>query len=142
MSEHDDHTFNSTRVFVTLLILTALEVGLSLIWNATTKPESWKLIYWAGLGGFAFWKGLLIYMYFMHMKFEGWIVKGLVAPTPILVIIVLAALNPDIVHNSKLVAPLGSMKDAETGEIEPMNDEGYPKHHGGGESEGHGSSGH
>jgi cytochrome c oxidase subunit IV len=57
---------------------------------------------------FAFWKGLLIYTYFMHMKFEGWIVKALIAPTPVLVAIVVFAVMPDVSFNSRLDFPVGS----------------------------------
>jgi hypothetical protein len=66
---------------------------------------------WGGLLVFAFWKGILIYTYFMHMKFEGWIVKCLIAPTPILIAIVLFALMPDIAFNSRLDYPVGSQLD-------------------------------
>lgn len=138
MSDHADHGFNSTRIFIALLILTAIEVLLSFVQVRWTDGIMPKYVYWAALGGFAFWKGLLIYSYFMHMKFEGWIVKGLIAPTPILICVVLFALSPDIVNNDKLVAPLGSMKNDTSGSIDEMSDEEYKerKKHGAAE---HGS---
>jgi cytochrome c oxidase subunit IV len=138
MSDHADHGFNSTRVFLMLLVLTAVEVLLSFVQVRWTDHIMPKYLYWAALGAFAFWKGLLIYAYFMHMKFEGWIVKGLIAPTPILVCVVLFALSPDLVYNEKMVYDLGSMQDAETGQVEPMNDENYPKSHGGHDDHGGG----
>lgn len=139
MSDHEEHGFSSTKVFLMLLALTAIEVLLSLIqvrWMDHPLP---KYVYWAGLGGFAFWKGLLIYSYFMHMKFEGWIVKGLIMPTPILIVVVLAALTPDIARNSKLTAPVGYMVDPSTGVNAQMNDDEYRERHGGGAHEDHGA---
>ena len=130
MSNHEEHGFNSTRIFLILLAATAIEVFLSVVWGWIDRPAEYKYLYWAGLAAFAFWKGLLIYSYFMHMKFEGWIVKGLIVPTPILIIVVLAALTPDIATNHKLVAPIGYMQNPETGVTEQMNDDLYPKSHG------------
>ncbi len=139
MSNHEEHGFNSTRIFLMLLALTAIEVLLSFVQVRWTDGIMPKYVYWAALGGFAFWKGLLIYSYFMHMKFEGWIVKCLIIPTPILIIVVLAALTPDIAVNHKLMAPIGYMVNDDTGVNEQMNDELYPKAHGGHADDGHGS---
>jgi hypothetical protein len=47
----------------------------------------------------------------MHMKFEGWIVKALIAPTPVLIAIVVFALMPDVSNNKQLVYPVGSQID-------------------------------
>jgi len=133
MSDHAEHGFSSTRIFIILLVATAVEVLLSFAWGWIEKPAEYKYVYWAVLGAFAFWKGFLIYSYFMHMKFEGWIVKCLILPTPILIVVVLAALTPDISRNHKLVAPVGYMIDGETGLNEQMNNDEYPRHHGGGD---------
>ncbi len=130
MSDHAEHGFNSTRIFLMLLALTAIEVLLSIIQVHVLDHAIPKPLYWGGLAFFALWKGVLIFNYFMHMKFEGWIVKGLVAPTIFLVIVILAALQPDLVSNDKLVNPLGSMVNEETGVIEPMNDDNYGDAHG------------
>ncbi len=118
----DDHSFNSNKVFFILFLLTAVEVA----WSFIPLPR-WAL--WGGLLVFAFMKGLLIFMYFMHMKFEGWIVKGLIAPTPILILIAVFALMPDVSNNSKLVNPVGAMVDAESGQVTTMNDLEYEKRH-------------
>jgi caa(3)-type oxidase subunit IV len=105
MSDHDPH-FSSNKIFLTLFVLTAVEVGWSLVFH---DSPAW--LKWGGLLVFAFWKGILIYTYCMHMKFEGWIGKCLIAPTPILIAIVLFALMPDIAFNSRLDYPVGSQLD-------------------------------
>jgi len=107
-TEHDAHpTFSANKIFVTLFILTAVEV----LWGAVVFKHSPHLIKWGGLIVFAFWKGIMIYTYFMHMKFEGWIVKALIAPTPFLIAVVVFALMPDVSNNSQLVYPVGSQID-------------------------------
>lgn len=121
MSEaHDEHGFNANKIFITLFILTAVEVG----WSIVFKHHS-HWIKWGALCVFAFWKGMLIYTYFMHMKFEGWIVKALVAPTPILIAILVCALMPDVSFNDKLVYPVGTQLDKSappTGRVTSMLD--------------------
>lgn len=109
-TDHDNHGFNANKIFIILFVLTGVEVAWSLFF---THQPHW--IKWGGLVVFAFWKGILIYTYFMHMKFEGWIVKALVAPTPILIAILLFALMPDVSFNDRLVYPVGTQLD-KTGE--------------------------
>lgn len=133
---HDDGHFDSTKIFWWLFGLTAAEVLLSFIQVRWTDGIMPKYLYWTALGAFAFWKGLLIYTYFMHMKFEGWIVKGLIAPTPILICVAVFALLPDVAFNKKYVTGVGYMVQ-DDGEVEQMSDEHYPKDHGG-----HGDGGH
>ena len=107
-NDHDAHpAFSANKIFITLFILTAAEV----LWGAVLFKHSPHLVKWGGLSVFAFWKGILIYTYFMHMKFEGWIVKCLLAPTPFLIAIVVFALMPDVSNNSNLVYPVGSQID-------------------------------
>lgn len=103
---HDDHGFSANKIFWTLFILTMIEVG----WSVVFKHQA-HWIKWGGLCVFAFWKGLLIFTYFMHMKFEGWLVKALVAPTPILIMILVCALLPDVSLNDRLIYPVGSQLD-------------------------------
>jgi caa(3)-type oxidase subunit IV len=129
------HHFNSTRIFFTLFVLTAVEVT----WSFIPFPK-WAL--WGGLLVFAFWKGLLIFTYFMHMKFEGWVVKALIAPTPVLIAIVVFAITPDVARNDQLIEPVGSQIDPVTGRVvENMGArDGQGGGHGGGdkgEAQGH-----
>src|SRR5689334_11201428 len=124
-SDHGHATFSANKIFVTLFILTAAEV----LWGAFLFKHSGHLVKWGGLIVFAFWKGSLIYTYFMHMKFEGWIVKCLIAPTPILIAVVVFALMPDVSNNDHLVYPVGSQLDKSNqhpGKVVPM--ENAPKH--------------
>lgn len=105
---HDDaHPgFSANKIFVLLFVLTIAEVGWGLGFQ---HSPHW--IKWGGLIAFATWKGIMIYSYFMHMKFEGWIVKALMIPTPFLIAIVIFALMPDVSHNDRLVYPVGSQVD-------------------------------
>jgi heme/copper-type cytochrome/quinol oxidase subunit 4 len=112
MSEQEHAPFSANKIMVTLLILTALEVA----WG-TLIPYDWKFALWGGLLGFAFWKGILIFMYFMHMKFEGWICKALIAPTPFLIAVVFFALLPDVALNERLIHDVGDQLDEVDGTI-------------------------
>jgi caa(3)-type oxidase subunit IV len=96
--------FSAEKVFVALFILTAMEVGWSFL------PFLSTFMLRLGLVIFALWKGYLIFTYFMHMKFEGWVVKGLIAPTLPLVAIVVFATMPDVSMNHKLKYPVGYMR--------------------------------
>ena len=107
-TEHDGHPgFSANKIFVILFALTIAEVA----WGAYLFQHSPHWIKWGGLIVFAFWKGILIYTYFMHMKFEGWIVKSLIAPTPFLIAVVVFALMPDVSKNQQLIYPVGSQID-------------------------------
>ncbi|MEM7516098.1 MAG: cytochrome C oxidase subunit IV family protein [Planctomycetota bacterium] len=128
---HDGLGFNANKVFIILFILTAVEVG----WALIDFPR-WAL--WGGLLTMAFMKGFLIFAYFMHMKFEGWIVKCLIAPTPLLMLIAVFALMPDVSHNSRLVNPVGSMISMEDGTLQQLGEIGQSH---GEEGDGH-DSGH
>ncbi len=110
----DNHKLNSTRVLILLAVLTALEVA----WALWMPVPVWAMR--LGLVGFALWKGYLIFMFFMHMKFEGWIVKGLMVPTVPLMMIVVFANMPDTSFNEHLIYPTGSMADPDGGEVHEL----------------------
>lgn len=123
----ETHGFNTNKIFGMLLLFTLLEVG----WAFLPFPR-WAL--WGGLLIFAYMKGYLIFTYFMHMKFEGWIVKGLMVPTIPLMMIVVFANMPDTSKNGLLVYPLTEQLDAESGSIvvldeteRAMDSPGYKK---------------
>jgi len=111
MSDHAHAEFNANRIFIILFIATALEVA----WGELMPGPNWWV--WGGLIAIAFYKGLLIFQYFMHFKFEGPIVKCLIAPTPILVVVLIFALMPDVGSNSRMDYDLTDMADPITGEI-------------------------
>lgn len=111
MSDHEHPGFDATKIFIALLVLTLVEVGWSFL------PFDGKFFLWGGLLTMAFMKGFLIFSYFMHMKFEGWLVKVLIAPTPFLILVVIFALMPDIGSNSRMDHNLTDMADPETGLI-------------------------
>ncbi len=111
----DDKHFNANRVFVWLLIYTVAEVA----WGYAGDWLGWgRVLLWGGLLLCAAAKGYLILSYFMHFRYEGWIVKGLVAPTPLLVLVILAALNPDVASNKQLDHPIGAKFNDRTSQID------------------------
>ncbi len=107
----DDHQFSADKIFGFLFLYTALEVA----WGTLFDFPRWAI--WGGLLIFAFLKGYLIFTWFMHMKFEGWVVKGLVAPTIPLVAIVLFANMPDTSYNDNMLHNIGDQLDTKTGEV-------------------------
>ncbi|MDA1265725.1 MAG: cytochrome C oxidase subunit IV family protein [Planctomycetota bacterium] len=109
----DNHEFDANKIFIILIIATALEVA----WGWWMPGPNWWV--WGGLISMALYKGLLILQYFMHFKFEGWIVKGLMVPTPILIMVVVFALMPDVAKNSRMDHGLTEMADPD-GEILDM----------------------
>jgi cytochrome c oxidase subunit IV len=115
MSGHDAHKdFNANKIFLWLFIFTAVEVAWGVLGH---KWHVGKPLLWGGLLFFALLKGVLILQYFMHFRFEGWIVKGLIAPTPILIAVILTVLSPDIACNGKLNNNIGTSYDPKSGQI-------------------------
>lgn len=106
MSHGKDLGYSIGKIFLWLFGLTALEVA----WGLFLREPQWLL--WSGLIACMIVKGLLIFMYFMHMKFERWIIWGLIVPTPFLVAVVLFANMPDTVFNEDIrVHPVGYLID-------------------------------
>ncbi|HED64752.1 MAG TPA: hypothetical protein ENJ09_04265 [Planctomycetes bacterium] len=116
MTGEDKH-FDANRIFLGLLVLTALEVGWGVIGGA--EHLGWgKPLLWGGLLVFALLKGWLIASYFMHLRFEGWIVKGLLIPTPVLVLVIMGYVANDIAdEDAPFTHPIGSMLDPATGKV-------------------------
>ncbi len=115
MSGGGHYEFNANKIFGWLILFTAAEVA----WGYAGDYLGWgKLLLWGGLIAFALFKGLYIAIYFMHLKFEGWIVKGLILPTPFLIAVILLFISPDISRNEELVHPIGSMYDPDTGAVQ------------------------
>lgn len=111
MSE-DKTSFSPDKVFLWLFIFTAAEVGYGVLGSGLPK-----MVLWSGLGFFAFLKGWLIVVYFMHLKFEGWVVKSLIVPTPLLILVIWGYISPDVSNSKVLDHPIGSMYDQRTGEV-------------------------
>jgi cytochrome c oxidase subunit IV len=112
--------YSVKKIFIALLALTAIEVA----WGMAL-PHHMRFLLWSGLLICALAKGLLIFMYFMHMRFERWIIWGLIVPTPMLVMIVLAANMPDTAFNDRRDHPVGFRIDA-TGQVVNALDPAHP----------------
>ena len=108
----ESHSFDSFKIFKVLFILTVVEVAWGYMFNSSAR---WLL--WGGLLVCAYFKALLIFQYFMHMKFEGWIVKCLIAPTPLLVVVILVAISPDVSRNKHLLHEVADQLDPVSGQI-------------------------
>ena len=118
--DKDGLGYSIGKIFAALLVLTMVEVG----WGMG-MPHHMRFLLWSGLLICAVAKGLLIFMYFMHMRFERWIVWGLIVPTPVLVMIVLAANMPDTAFNAQRDQPVGFRIDA-TGDVVNALDSKHP----------------
>jgi caa(3)-type oxidase subunit IV len=114
MSDSGHYEFSVDKIFVWLFIFTGLEVGWGYFGDYIGMS---KLPLWGGLIGCAVVKAFLIAAYFMHFKFEGWIVKGLILPTPFLILVIFGYINKDISRNEKLDHPIGSMYDETSGQV-------------------------
>jgi caa(3)-type oxidase subunit IV len=119
MSHGKDLGYSIARIFWALFILTAIEVA----WGMFLREPRWVL--WSGLIICMIVKGLLILMYFMHMRYERMIIWGLILPTPLLVLIVLFANMPDTSFNEQRDHPVGFLID-ETGEVVNALDPEHP----------------
>lgn len=128
-AEHDSKHFSAEKIFFGLFLFTMLEVG----WGLAGKHFSFnRPMLWGGLLFFAFLKGWLIAVYFMHLKFEGWVVKSLILPTPFLIMVIFGYVMPDVADKeTRLVHPVGSEVDPKTGGvIEDMAQGWHPPHAG------------
>src|SRR5262245_12651940 len=129
-AEHDSKHFSAEKIFGGLFLFTMLEVG----WGLAGKHFGFnRPMLWGGLLFFAFFKGWLIAVYFMHLKFEGWVVKSLVLPTPFLIMVIFGYVMPDVADKeTRLKYPVGSEVNPATGEvIVDMHDGWHPPGHGG-----------
>ena len=107
-ANHDSLGYSVFRVFIILFVLTVLEVAWGL--GFASAP---RIVLWGGLLVFAFAKAALIFMYFMHMKYEKVLVWSLIVPTIPLMGIILFALMPDLSFNSQRDYPVGRRIDVE-----------------------------
>lgn len=131
-----DKHFNPEKIFFWLFLFTALEVLWGYAFGVWFHPG--RVILWGGLIGFALVKAILIAQYFMHFKFEGWIIKALIVPTPFLVAYILVMISPDVSRNDHLIEPIGSMYDQEDGTVkEDMAELSHSIEHASGEGGGH-----
>ena len=97
-------------VWAWLLALTALEVFLAYL-------QVPLLVMLLSLIGLSMVKAALIVAYFMHMKFEGWICKVLIAPTIPLMCVVFFALVPDIASNDRMNHEIADQLDPLDGDV-------------------------
>lgn len=103
------------KIFIALFVLTAIEVA----WGMFFREPRWFL--WSGLLICALLKALLIFMYFMHMKFERWLVWSLILPTPLLMLVFFGYITKDVAFNENRDYANGMMMDHE-GRVVPMSE--------------------
>ena len=111
-----DMHFNANKIFFWLFAFTALEVAWGVLFGQVW--DAGRVILWGGLMAFALLKGYLIAVYFMHLKFEGWVIWGLLIPTPFLVLVIFGYVIPDVANkDGNLMHPVGSMYDNDMGVV-------------------------
>jgi cytochrome c oxidase subunit IV len=103
------------KIFMALFALTAIEVA----WGMFFREPRWFL--WSGLLVCALIKALLIFMYFMHMKFERWLLWALVLPTPLLMLVFFGYITKDVSFNENRDYANGMMMGHD-GRVVPMNE--------------------
>lgn len=113
MSSKEGLGYSVLKIFVVLFALTVIEVA----WGIWFREPRWFL--WSGLLVCALLKGLLIFMYFMHMRFERFLVWSLILPTPLLVLVIFGYVTPDLAYNGRRDYPNGMMMNHE-GRVVPM----------------------
>ena len=107
--------YSVTKIFIALFVLTAIEIA----WAMPHFIRESRPLLWSGLLLCALIKGSLIFMYFMHMKYERWLVWSLVLPTPLLVLVIFGYVTPDVSFNERRDYPNGMMLNGQ-GRIVPM----------------------
>ena len=115
MSEHDDKHFSAEHVFKWLFIWTILEVAYGYFGDWIGMG---RVPLWGGLIACAICKAWLIAAWFMHLRFEGWIVKGLLLPTPFLIVYLLTILTPDVASNDLMKHDVGAELDPYSGRVQ------------------------
>ena len=89
MTQAQAHQVNVLKIFIFLIVLTVIEVG-----AASANLSQAALI--GILLGSAVLKALLVAIYFMHLKFEGRLIWGMIIGAGILGIAFVLVLFPDI----------------------------------------------
>jgi cytochrome c oxidase subunit 4 len=89
-ADHAGHVKTYIRVFFALLIFTLIEYVYA-HWY-----KDWFVVLVLGLMTWAIIKATLVGLYFMHLKFEGKWVYGMLIPAGILATIFVVALIPDV----------------------------------------------
>jgi cytochrome c oxidase subunit IV len=107
--------YNVLKIFIALFVLTAIEVA----WAMPSFIRDHRVLLWGGLLLCAGLKAGLIFMYFMHMRFERWLVWSLILPTPLLVFVIFGYVTKDLAGNDYRDYPNGMMMNHE-GRIVPM----------------------
>ena len=132
-ANHDSLGYSVFRVFIILFVLTVLEVAWGLGFHGAHR-----IVLWGGLLVCAFAKAALIFMYFMHMKYEKILVWSLVVPTLPLMGIIMFALMPDLSFNSQRDHPVAHRLDVDGDVVDMiMADEHKKAAEGGGGGDGH-----
>jgi cytochrome c oxidase subunit 4 len=88
--DHAGHVRTYWRVFFSLAIFTAIEYFYARIYKDAFIVLVLGLLTWATI------KATLVGLYFMHLKYEGKWVLGMLVPAGILAVVLVCALIPDV----------------------------------------------
>ena len=95
MSEHGEHA--PTPYYKVLGWLTVLTAG-EIAWAIFFKDPSFRILLIAGLSAMALVKAALVFLYYMHMKYETKVLWFVMAFPVILVCVMVAGFLPDSFH--------------------------------------------
>ena len=119
--------YNVLKIFIALFVLTAIEVA----WAMPHFIREHRVMLWGGLLLCAALKAGLIFMYFMHMRFERMIVWSMILPLPLLVLVIFGYVTPDLAFNSRRDYQNGMMMNQEGRIVQMREMIGEAQAHGG-----------
>lgn len=112
--EVESHTQQYIRIFFVLMVFTIAEYC-----YATYLPNISFFALVSGLMAMAIFKASLVGLYFMHLKFEGKWVYGMLIPAGILAIILTTALIPDVAMQPPITEDNPDLEGVPTRPIQP-----------------------
>ncbi|MEM8885162.1 MAG: cytochrome C oxidase subunit IV family protein [Planctomycetota bacterium] len=96
MSEaHESHDKLYYWIFAWLTVWTVLEIGWAEWFHPDTGAARWILI--SGLAGMAAIKAGLVGLYYMHLRWEGWLIWAAIIFPLVLSVVMVIGLLPDAI---------------------------------------------
>jgi cytochrome c oxidase subunit 4 len=91
--EHAAHPYY--KVFAWLTVLTVVEIAWAIVFLGDKAVWDMRMVGVLGLAGMAAVKAALVGLYYMHLKYEGRLIWGVILFPLLLVVVMVAGLLPD-----------------------------------------------